>query len=362
MDPEVPRSTPSGPIPCRDALERLAGFDTIIDVRSPSEFAEDHVPGAINCPVLDDAQRAEIGTLYKQVSSFAARRRGAVLVARSIADHVERQFSRHERDWLPLVYCWRGGERSGALAHVLARIGWRVRQLEGGYRAYRRWVVDTLERLPVTLDLRVICGTTGSGKSRLLRHLQNAGAQVLDLEALAHHRGSVLGGLPGLPQPSQKMFDSRIWTALRELDPRRPVYVESESRKVGQLRVPAALIERMRAARCLRIELPFAERVRLLRDEYAHFESAPAELLAQVDCLTALHGRERVGEWKRLIERAEWEPFVARLLAEHYDPSYLRSIQRNFTRYADAEVIRIERSDDASFEARAREMAARLVA
>lgn len=346
-------------IAARDAFEQLARFDTIVDVRSPAEFAEDHVPGAINCPVLDDAQRAEVGTLYKQVSPFTARRRGAALVARNIADHVERAFSAYERDWVPLVYCWRGGERSGAMTHVLNRVGWRARQLEGGYRAWRRWVIDQLETLPGRFDLRVICGTTGSGKSRLLRHLQAAGAQVLDLEALAHHRGSVLGGLPGVAQPSQKMFESRIWTVLHACDVSRPVYVESESRKVGQLRVPAALILHMRQARCLRIELPFDQRVRLLRDEYAHFESAPADLLAQIDCLLALHGRTRIDEWKQLVKHSDWHQLVARLLAEHYDPSYLASIERNFAGYGDAEVVQLAHADDAAFAARASELAAR---
>lgn len=346
-------------ISCDEALRDLGRFDSIIDVRSESEFAEDHLPGATNFPVLDDAQRAEVGRLYKQVSPFEARKLGAVLVARNIARHVESAFADKPRDWAPLVYCWRGGERSGSLAHVLNRIGWRVRQLDGGYRAYRRAVVAELDVLPQRFEFRVVCGTTGSGKSRLLRHLDLAGAQVLDLEALAHHRGSVLGGLPGLPQPSQKMFESRIRARLAAMDPAQPVFVEAESRKVGQLRVPDTLIGRMRAAPCLRVDLPFLERVRLLRDEYAHFEAAPEALFAQLDCLVALHGRRRIDEWKALAERGAWEEFVARLLAEHYDPSYLKSIRRNFARYDDADVVSVERADDRAFAASAAELARR---
>jgi tRNA 2-selenouridine synthase len=326
-----------------------AQFDAILDVRSPDEFAEDHIPGALNVPVLDDAERAEVGTLHKQASAFDARRRGAALVARNIARHIDTFFADKPREWRPLVYCWRGGARSGAMTHVLSRIGWHARQLEGGYRAYRRAVVAALEELPMRFDFRVVCGTTGSGKSRLLGQLQRSGAQVLDLEALAHHRGSVLGGLPTQPQPTQKMYETRIWWVLRSFEPVRPVYVESESRKVGNLRVPDALIGRMRAARCLRVELPLAERVRLLRDEYMHFEADPASLFEQLDCLVALHGRERVESWKELARRGDWDAMVERLLVDHYDPAYLRSIRRNFGQIDTAETVRPSSASESSY-------------
>ncbi len=337
------------PIACDEALAQLARFDAILDVRSPGEFAEDHVPGALNVPVLDDAQRAEVGTLNRQVSAFAARRRGAVLVARNIAQHIEALFSDKPREWRPLVYCWRGGARSGAMTHVLTRVGWHARQLEGGYRAYRRAVVAALQELPSRFDWRVICGTTGSGKSRLLGELQRAGAQVLDLETLARHRGSVLGGLPTQPQPTQKMFETRIWWTLRSFDPSRPVYVESESRKVGDLRVPDALIERMRAAQCMRVELPLAERVRLLRGDYLHFEADPQALFTQLDCLVPLHGRERIESWKALARQGRWDALVERLLVEHYDPAYLRSIRRNFVRIDAAPTLRPANASEAAY-------------
>ncbi len=326
-------------IACAEALARLEHFDAVIDVRSESEFAEDRIPGALNCPVLDDEQRALVGTQYKRQSPFAARRHGAALVARNIAHHLETVFADKPRDWKPLVYCWRGGQRSGAMTHVLARVGWHARQLEGGYRAYRRAVVQALAELPARVEYRVICGTTGSGKSRLLRALARVGAQVLDLEDLAQHRGSVLGGLPLRPQPSQKQFETRIWWQLRGFDAQRPVFVESESRKVGDLRVPDALIERMRTSTCLRLEVPFEARIALLRDEYLHLERDRDTLQRQLDCLAPLHGRERVDDWKRLAERGDWPQLVERLLREHYDPVYLKSIGRNFTRAADAAVI-----------------------
>ncbi|GIL04498.1 MAG: tRNA 2-selenouridine synthase [Betaproteobacteria bacterium] len=346
------------PIACDEALAQLAQFDAILDVRSPGEFAEDHVPGALNVPVLDDAERAEVGTLHKQVSAFAARRRGAVLAARNIARHVEALFSDKSREWRPLVYCWRGGARSGAMTHVLTRIGWHARQLEGGYRAYRRAVVAALQDLPARFEFRVICGTTGSGKSRLLGELRRAGAQVLDLERLAQHRGSVLGGLPAQPQPTQKMFETRIWWTLRSFDPARPVFVESESRKVGDLRVPDALIERMRAAHCVRVELPLPERVRLLRDEYLHFEADPQALFAQLDCLVPLHGRERIESWKSLARQGQWDALVERLLVEHYDPAYQRSIRRNFGRIDVAPTVRPASTSEAAYAELARSLAA----
>ena len=345
-------------ISCADALRALDQFDTIVDVRSESEFAEDHIPGALNCPVLDDAQRAEIGAQHKLDSPFAARRRGAAHAARNIAHHLESSFADKPREWRPLVYCWRGGQRSGAMAHVLERVGWRARQLEGGYRAFRRAVVQDLARLPSRLTFRVICGTTGSGKSRLLQHLEREGAQVLDLERLAEHRGSVLGGLPSIAQPSQKQFETRIWWRLRSVDPKDLVFVESESRKVGDLRVPDALIERMRASECIKLELAMPERVSLLRDEYLHLERDHTTLFTQLDCLVPLHGRARVEAWKELATHEAWEELVARLLAEHYDPAYLRSIGRNFARIEEAQTFTLASADQQDFARLARALAA----
>jgi tRNA 2-selenouridine synthase len=336
-------------IACAEALDRLDAFDTVIDVRSPSEFALDHLPGALNCPVLDDEERARVGTMHKVDSAFAARRHGAALVARNIARHLEQQFADKPRHWRPLVYCWRGGQRSGAMVHVLTAVGWPARQLEGGYRAFRRHVVAALEELPRRFRLRIVCGPTGSGKSRLLRHLARCGAQVLDLEDIARHRGSVLGALPQAPQPSQKNFETQLWSALRALDPRRPVFAESESRKVGQLRLPDALIEHMRGSECVQLQLPTDARIRLLRDEYEHFELDSPALMRQLDCLVALHGHERVAAWKELAAGQRWDDMVGRLLQEHYDPAYHRSINRNFLRADSARRVVLDSEAEACF-------------
>ena len=324
-------------------------FDAVIDARTPSEYAEDHIPGALSAPVLDDAQRAEVGTLYKQVSPFDAKKLGAALVAKNVALHVEKHFAAKPKNWRPIVYCWRGGKRSGAMAHILREIGWDAATLEGGYKSYRRWVVSSLAEIPARVSFAVIHGPTGSGKSRLLRTLRQHGAQVLDLEALAAHRGSVLGDLPDRPQPAQKMFDSVLLKELRAFDPAQPVFVEGESKKIGQLHVPEILIERMRSSACVRLETTLETRVALLLDEYRHFLEGSGGLAAQLDCLTALHGRERIAEWQALAARGAWPDLVARLLVEHYDPAYRKSSERNFARLPQATVVRLESPAEASF-------------
>jgi tRNA 2-selenouridine synthase len=330
-------------------------FDAIIDVRSPAEYAEDHVPGALSAPVLDDAERAEVGTRYKWESPFEAKKIGAALIARNVARHIER-FKDKSNSWHPLVYCWRGGKRSDAMAHVMREIGWNAETLEGGYRAYRRFVVSQLQSFPSGLDFIVIHGPTGSGKSRLLGALKHAGAQVLDLEELAAHRGSVLGNLPERPQPTQKMFESLLLQRLSNLQPQNPVYVEGESKKIGELQVPEALMTRMRVSPCVVLETDVATRLDLLLEEYRHFVTDRATLDKQLDCLVALHGREEIAAWKSLAARGAWRDFVARLLFEHYDPAYRRSSTRNFTQLAHATPVSIARADDACFAAAARSL------
>ena len=271
-------------------IEALFAFDEIIDTRSPAEFADDHAPGAINLPVLDNEERARIGTLHNQDSAFAAKKAGAALVSRNIARHLESHFADKAKGYRPLIYCWRGGNRSGAMATVLRAIGWQAAQLEGGYKAYRRHVIDELDHLPGRFDFRVVCGPTGVGKSRFLRALRQVGAQVLDLEDLAAHMGSVLGAYPERPQPSQKLFESRIWNDLRCFDPARLVFVESESKKIGNLHTPEVLLGRMRESACLNLDADIPVRVALLKQEYAHFLADPEALGGKLDCLVEQTG------------------------------------------------------------------------
>ena len=331
------------------SLAQIDDFDEVVDVRSPAEFAIDHVPGAVNCPVLSNDERTRVGTVYKQISAFEARKIGAALVSKNVARHIEIHFAARDQRWKPLIYCWRGGKRSGSMTLILREIGWDAASLQGGYQSYRRAMLAQLDELPVRYDFRVICGPTGSGKTRLLQALATRGAQVLDLEALARHRGSVLGDLPGDPQPSQKMFESRIWSALRSLDAARPVYVEAESRRIGGLHVPEGLLGCMRISSCIRIEVPSAERVRFLIAEYRHFLADPAWLKTQLSRLAPLHSNATVARWLAQIDAREWEQLVDDLLSAHYDPAYVRSMKNNYPALADAAPVDLPHLDDAGF-------------
>jgi tRNA 2-selenouridine synthase len=323
-------------ITAAEAITRLTEFDAVIDARSESEFAEDRLPGAVNWPVLDDEQRHLVGTEYKQASPFDARKRGAALAARNIARHVETHVMAHPRTWRPLVYCWRGGQRSGALANVLDQIGFTVHVLEGGYREFRRAVLADLQTLPAALQWRVVCGRTGSAKSRLLQALRATGEPVLDLEALACHRGSVLGPLPGQPQPSQKAFETQLWQTLRSFDPTRPVHAEGESRTIGRLRVPEVLLQRLRAAPCVQVQMPLAARVAFLLDDYAHFVHDVDSFCERLAALREVRGAEVVDRWQAEARAGRLPAVVEELLTVHYDPIYERSMQRNFAGFSSA--------------------------
>jgi tRNA 2-selenouridine synthase len=311
----------------------LAAYDEIIDVRSPAEFAEDHIPGAINCPVLDDAQRIEVGTLYKQVSPFVAKKIGAAMVSENIGRHLRERFLDKAKDWKPLIYCWRGGNRSGSMTTVFRAIGWRACQLEGGYKTWRSHVIARLECLPEHLNFHVICGTTGSAKTRVLQAIGALGEQILDLETLASHKGSVLGVLPGQPQPGQKWFETLLLQELAGFDPARPVYVEAESRKIGRLHVPEALIGRIRAGECYGIDATLAARVAFLLTDYDYFLAQPDLLGEPLAALKSLHSAETMKRWHGMIAAADWPALVRELLEQHYDPLYRRSQNSNFTGY-----------------------------
>jgi tRNA 2-selenouridine synthase len=345
-------------LPAAQAADRLAEFDTIVDARSEAEYAEDRLPGAVNWPSLNDDERALVGTIYKQVNPFEARKRGAALVAANIARHIEREVLDKPKSWQPLVYCWRGGKRSGALSLVLDQIGFRVTLVEGGYKAFRGAVLAQLPELAQRLSYQVVCGPTGSGKTRLLHALAAAGAQVLDLEGLAHHRSSVLGLIPGEPQPSQKAFDTRVWAALRGFDPARPVYVESESRKVGNVAVPEPLMAAMRRSACVRIELSGDERVALLMEDYAFFLRDPELFCQRLAALAELRGKAVVGRWQDLVRKGEMETVVRELLLVHYDPGYSTSTRRNFQQFEQARAGVLADRSPASMEQLARELVA----
>jgi len=290
-------------------------------VRSPAEYAADHVPGAVNLPVLSDAERAEVGTLHAH-DAFAARRLGAALVSANIAAHLREWCAGQPRHWRPLLYCWRGGQRSRSFALVLREIGWPAVVLEGGWRAYRRHLIDDLAALAAARRFHILTGLTGVGKTRLLRWLAGCGENVLDLEALAHHRGSLLGSEPDRPQPTQKYFESLVGDALHRTDPARPVWVEAESRRIGRLLIPAPLWQGMMAGEVTAVEAPVEARVHTLLEDYAHFRHDPEALLTLLPTLIGRHSRARVEAWAAQVRDGDWAGLVRSLLAEHYDPVY----------------------------------------
>lgn len=297
-----------------------SGFDDIIDVRAPAEYAEDHLPGAISLPVLDDAERARVGTIYKQVSPFTARKVGAALVARNAARHLEGPLADKPGGWRPLVYCWRGGQRSGSFATILAQIGWRVETLVGGYKTWRGLVVREVYDTPVRAPVVVLDGNTGSAKTEVLNLLPGLGLQVIDLEGLARHRGSLFGALG--PQPSQKAFEGALALALARLDPSRPVVVEAESSKIGNCRLPPEIWKAMIAAPRVAIAAPRSARAAYLARAYADLTGNAARLAATVDLLKPLHPREVIAEWQAMAVAGSFETLADSLMERHYDPRY----------------------------------------
>jgi tRNA 2-selenouridine synthase len=301
-------------------------FDTLIDVRAPSEFAEDHIPGAINLPVLTDEERARVGTVYVQESPFLARKIGAALVARNAARHIEGPLAENGGGWRPLVYCWRGGQRSGSFAAILGQIGWRVEVLEGGYRSWRRLVKSALYDGPFTHKLVLLDGNTGTAKTDLLARLEARGAQVIDLEGLAAHRGSALGALGA--QPSQKAFESGIAARLARFDPSQPVLVEAESSKIGRINVPPAFFTAMKRAPRIEVSASVSARAEFLVEAYADMSSDVADRETRLDRLIALQGRDVVEHWKSLASQGAFKDLATELITQHYDPRYAKARAR----------------------------------
>ncbi|WP_027995766.1 tRNA 2-selenouridine(34) synthase MnmH [Simplicispira psychrophila] len=314
-------------------------FDAVIDARSPAEFALDHIPGAINCPVLDDEERRIVGTLYKQQGAFEARRIGGAFVAANLARHLQGPLADRPARWKPLIYCWRGGMRSGSMVTWLRMVGWDAQQLAGGYKSWRRHVIDLIEALAPQLPLRVLCGPTGSAKTRILQALAERGEQVLDLEACARHRGSVLGGWPGVPQPSQTAFETLLGQQLEPLDLQRPIYVEAESSKIGRISVPPPLIQHLRASPCIEIQASPAVRLEFLLRDYANLGDDPALLAQQLGSLRELHGHQVIDRWQHWALARDLAPLFAELMALHYDPLYARSQSKNLFQWAQRQSV-----------------------
>ncbi len=312
-----------------DSLDALLGhgFDTVIDVRSPAEYAEDHIPGAINLPALSNAERAEVGTIYVQDDPFKARKIGAALVARNVARHLETTLKDKDGGWRPLVYCWRGGQRSGSFTSILSQIGWRAETIEGGYQRFRGLVHGALYDHSLPHRLILLDGNTGTAKTEVLHGLARRGSQILDLEGLANHRGSLLGTMAG-GQPSQKAFETALASALSHLDPRRPVVVEAESSKIGESIIPPSLWTAMKAAPRIEIEAPLAARAAFLAEAYSDLWADRDRLRGKIEILRR-HRGGLVDDWLALLNAGEAEALARALIADHYDPTYRASRARH---------------------------------
>lgn len=314
-------------VPPLAGIRPLSEYALVIDARSPREYAEDHLPGARNLPVVNNEEFAEVGTLHR-TDTHAAYLIGVRYSLANIARHIEQVVAGYGPRQRMLVYCFRGGKRSKLWGDALRTIGYPVDVLPGGWKAYRAWVRDALAQAVPQFQWRVLAGATGCGKTRLLQALAAQGAQMLDLEALAQHRGSLLGDLPGTPQPAQKGFDSQLMAALQGFDPARPVWVEDESKKIGRIHLPEALFQAIRTAPCWQLESPMAERVRLWRDDYPHLAQDPLRLVRLLQPIKPLVGGAVVAHWQELAEAGAVDALFEAVMREHYDPCYARSMSR----------------------------------
>jgi tRNA 2-selenouridine synthase len=336
-----------------DALN--GAYALVIDARSQREYAEDHVPRAVNLPVVDNEEYAEVGTTHR-TDKHRAYLIGVSYALKNISHAIDDLVAGQPKDARMLVYCFRGGKRSKLWFDALSTIGYRADRLPGGWKAYRAWVRDQLTELPRRFRYNVLCGPTGCGKTRLLLALATVGAQVLDLEALARHRGSLIGDIPDMEQPSQKWFESELIDALRRFDPEKPVWVESESKKIGAIQVPGAVLETMRAGRLFNLSAPMAERVALWREDYGHFERDLDALMARLRLLRPLVGGEEFSRWQSLAAERRAPELFHRLMEAHYDPAYAHSIRKNFPQIAEASKVELRRLDRESLLETARQL------
>jgi tRNA 2-selenouridine synthase len=308
--------------------EALQSYDLIIDVRSPSEYAEDHLPGAINLPVLDDDERAETGTLYKQVSSFIAKRRGAALTTANISRHLNTTLKDLPEGSRLLIYCWRGGMRSRSMALVLSSIGWKISLVQGGYQTWRRQIVAGLDKSTDPINIILLDGQTGSAKTAILKEMAALGAQTLDLEGIANHRGSAFGAHADTPQPGQKRFETLIWQDLRRFDLTQPVYVEAESSLVGKRRLPSRLWAEMKRAPRIIIEASTSARADYLVSAYPDLASNSRQLRASIDLLAPRHSGTQIAQWHQMAGSGHFQALAESLIITHYDTAYDRARQR----------------------------------
>ena len=333
-------------------------FDEIIDVRSPAEYAEDHIPGAVNLPVLSDAERHEVGKIYCQESRHEARRIGAAYITKNVSHYLQQYFSTKNSAYQPLVYCWRGGMRSQSIATILNSVGWYTKVIAGGYKTWRHEVVSNLRESELAFPLILIDGQTGTSKTKILNKLNQLGHQTLDLEDLAKHRGSVFGSFEEIKQPSQKYFESTIYDAFSQFDPQRPVFLEAESPKIGRRAIPHALVKKMRTSP--RIELRASAEIRAanLLTTYADLINTPERIVAALEYLRPYHAASSIQHWQLLVAQKSFGQLALELIESHYDPCYQRQRQKH--REQTAHLIELKSLDDKNLTHAAREIGEKL--
>ena len=329
LEDERDESVASHSHPHQLEVQDFSAYALIIDARSPHEYNEDHIPGAINLPVVDDQEYAEVGTRHKD-DKHAAYLIGVEYSLRNIAMQIKPLISKYQPTDRMLVYCFRGGKRSRLWADNLRTIGFPVDVLKGGWKNYRRWVMAGLEALPRIFDFRVLSGPTGCGKTRMLAALAAQGEQVLDLEALANHRGSLIGTLPGIRQPSQKLFDSLLLDRFRNFSPSKPIWLEAESKKIGNVQLPMALFEAMHRSQTIELSAPMTERIELWREDYPHFATDPQAMVDKLRPLIPLIGKVEYQNWELMAIQGRIAELFEQIMVKHYDPCYARSMLRNY--------------------------------
>jgi tRNA 2-selenouridine synthase len=296
-----------------------------VDVRSPAEFAEATIPGAINVPIFDNAERVEVGTLYKQTGRKDARRRGIEIVAPKIPRILQQVEEARPPDSPPaVVFCWRGGARSLAITSFLNLAGIPARQLEGGHKSFRRRIIDYFEQTDFGRVL-VVRGLTGVGKTLLLKRLEKEGYPVVDLEGLANHRGSAFGGLGLGEQPGQKMFEARLWERLSQCAGAGYLLTEGESRHIGRLVVPPRFHQAMQKERSLWVDASLDYRLKVILDDYPALDDLIAAFQPPLKALKERLGRQAVEELLVLLEKRAWQELTRRLMVDYYDPLYMHT-------------------------------------
>lgn len=297
----------------------------LVDVRSPAEFAEAGIPGAINVPLFSNDERAEIGTLYKQQGKMIARRRGVVIAAPKIPDFVSRIESARGLSTLPvIIFCWRGGMRSLAMTSFMNLAGIPARQLSGGHKAFRRMVCDYFDQHQWP-KIYVLRGLTGIGKTRILQRLKEQGEPVIDLEKIANHRGSAFGGLGLGNQPGQKLFEAHLWARLDELRDSPYLITEGESRHIGRLAVPVRFHQAMQQQTSLWLTTSMALRTAVILADYPDLAQLHPAIERALNSLRERLGNSGVDQLLHLLDNEEWPLLIARLMENYYDPLYLHT-------------------------------------